>query len=517
MSITITQARINACKVAPYIAPLIYASPAIRSKMCPGIKTARDMKLYYNPDALESDPSESDECTLERVSRDIVRESLHILLKHGQRGQTLLGQSPSQQRLVAWEESCHRVALRETNRIFDIEQRIARLPSLPAIPSTTHLSRFFQASRVHASADDIFRYMTLPESFKGFAASVVHPRNMLPHKQDVTFNSDHQDLPHDPRPQIPDFTTKPKATKGDEKSLGMVFRDDRKEADPDSCEMGSSVTGRPAPWETFYSSEGPYQGTRASLQMKAPQDKKTDYLTSTDHTLQQIEAILNKCKEMIRKTTNAPSLKHQVTEKLGYGTTLLRALNKAIDTSVIKNSINQQRVYNGRSRIQAHLRDFSKIECAMPTNTGVCPRTSVLCDVSSSMSSKDLKAVVPVVDSVLKNLRPSGGLRFYVWNTELVAEPVKLTKSNQLPDLSTGGGTDMAAGIQALSKLTPRPQLIVVITDGGTRWNILPPVSIPVIVVYTISSNLYETNLVHCDDRYVCPPRYTTVFPPSHE
>ena len=41
--------------------------------------------------------------------------------------------------------------------------------------------------------------------------------------------------------------------------------------------------------------------------------------------------------------------------------------------------------------------------------------------------------------------------------------------------LEGGGGTDMGAGLDAAAALRPRPDLIIVLTDGFTPWRPAPP------------------------------------------
>lgn len=49
-------------------------------------------------------------------------------------------------------------------------------------------------------------------------------------------------------------------------------------------------------------------------------------------------------------------------------------------------------------------------------------------------------------------------------------------------ELRGGGGTDMGAGIEAALRLRPRPQVIVVLTDGETAWPDQPPRGARVVV-----------------------------------
>jgi predicted metal-dependent peptidase len=50
-------------------------------------------------------------------------------------------------------------------------------------------------------------------------------------------------------------------------------------------------------------------------------------------------------------------------------------------------------------------------------------------------------------------------------------------------ELIGGGGTDMMAGIHQAERLSPRPDIIIVVTDGDTDWGRKP--AIPVIVALT--------------------------------
>jgi predicted metal-dependent peptidase len=57
----------------------------------------------------------------------------------------------------------------------------------------------------------------------------------------------------------------------------------------------------------------------------------------------------------------------------------------------------------------------------------------------------------------------------------------KVTKASQI-ELVGGGGTDMVAGIEAASRLRPRPSVLVVLTDGMTPWPAEAPKAMQVVV-----------------------------------
>ena len=48
--------------------------------------------------------------------------------------------------------------------------------------------------------------------------------------------------------------------------------------------------------------------------------------------------------------------------------------------------------------------------------------------------------------------------------------------------LEGGGGTDMGAGLVAATNLRPRPEVVVVLTDGHTPWPDAPPAGTRVVV-----------------------------------
>ena len=64
--------------------------------------------------------------------------------------------------------------------------------------------------------------------------------------------------------------------------------------------------------------------------------------------------------------------------------------------------------------------------------------------------------------------------------------------------LTGGGGTDMRVGISMAMRARPKPDLIVVITDGETRWPATPPTARVVVA------------LVHTDESAPTTPDWAT-------
>jgi predicted metal-dependent peptidase len=97
------------------------------------------------------------------------------------------------------------------------------------------------------------------------------------------------------------------------------------------------------------------------------------------------------------------------------------------------------------------------------------------------MSDGMLAQALAEISGVLRSLGV-GGRRLKVvccdsqaYQAQTVLNPVDLK-------LLGGGGTDMGAGLAAAAGLKPRPDLIIVITDGFTPWPAAAPQGIRVVI-----------------------------------
>ncbi|MGH9154777.1 MAG: vWA domain-containing protein [Acidimicrobiales bacterium] len=117
----------------------------------------------------------------------------------------------------------------------------------------------------------------------------------------------------------------------------------------------------------------------------------------------------------------------------------------------------------------------------MPALQRPVPRVAIVCDTSGSMSEDLLGQVLAEVDGILRSV----GVRRHqvsVVACDAVVQAVKrVTSARQVP-LVGGGGTDMGAGIAAALELHPRPNIVVVLTDGFTPWPLAPPGRAKVVV-----------------------------------
>lgn len=118
-----------------------------------------------------------------------------------------------------------------------------------------------------------------------------------------------------------------------------------------------------------------------------------------------------------------------------------------------------------------------------PGRVAIVPRICLIIDSSGSMDQRDLGLAVGMVANVLNGFRLRDGVKVLVGDTcaqtcEQVFDPKKI-------EIAGRGGTDMAALIEhAASEVEPKPQLIVLITDGWTDYP-QQPVGIPLVVCLT--------------------------------
>jgi predicted metal-dependent peptidase len=102
------------------------------------------------------------------------------------------------------------------------------------------------------------------------------------------------------------------------------------------------------------------------------------------------------------------------------------------------------------------------------------PTVAAVIDTSGSMGADDLaRALAETAALVNRVSRSRSPLR--VITCDHAAHEAAVIRSIDRIELVGGGGTDMGAGIRAASDLTPRVDLVVVITDGLTGWPAGPP------------------------------------------
>lgn len=118
----------------------------------------------------------------------------------------------------------------------------------------------------------------------------------------------------------------------------------------------------------------------------------------------------------------------------------------------------------------------------MPALRSPTPEVAFAIDTSGSMGTKELEQALGEVKGVLQGLGIRDITVFAVDHAvgfaSKIADPSKIK-------LIGGGGTDMGIAIEQAEKMRPRPDFLVIFTDGYTPWPATPPRGFKVIVVST--------------------------------
>ncbi len=134
--------------------------------------------------------------------------------------------------------------------------------------------------------------------------------------------------------------------------------------------------------------------------------------------------------------------------------------------------------YRRPSRRQAVYR-----EVVMPSLYWPIPEVAVVVDTSGSMSDRQLSQALAEVAGVLRGLGNRTAVQ--VLAVDAAVQACRRVFRPEQVELIGGGGTDMGLGLEAAVRPEagrPRPEVVVVITDGHTPWPERPPESARVIV-----------------------------------
>ena len=125
--------------------------------------------------------------------------------------------------------------------------------------------------------------------------------------------------------------------------------------------------------------------------------------------------------------------------------------------------------YRRPSRRAAALPDV-----VLPSLRQPLPTVAVVIDTSGSMSDGMLSQILGEVAGLLTSVGV-GRNRLHVVCCDARAYQAQRVLSAREVKLLGGGGTDMGAGLAATTSLRPRPDLVIVLTDGHTPWPPEPP------------------------------------------
>lgn len=97
------------------------------------------------------------------------------------------------------------------------------------------------------------------------------------------------------------------------------------------------------------------------------------------------------------------------------------------------------------------------------------PSVAVVADTSGSMGETELAQVLAEIDALLRRAGLASA-RLPVLAVDAEVQAVRRVATAAQVSLAGGGGTDMAAGIEAAAALRPRADVVIVLTDGYTPW-----------------------------------------------
>lgn len=104
---------------------------------------------------------------------------------------------------------------------------------------------------------------------------------------------------------------------------------------------------------------------------------------------------------------------------------------------------------------------------------------ALVVDTSGSMAEEQLAAAVRQIPAIVA----AAGAALTVYSVDAAVHggaQRRITRAGQVT-LTGGGGTDMGVGLAAALTERPRPNVVIVLTDGQTPWPVTPP-TCPVIV-----------------------------------
>ncbi len=115
----------------------------------------------------------------------------------------------------------------------------------------------------------------------------------------------------------------------------------------------------------------------------------------------------------------------------------------------------------------------------LPGSVRPVPCVAVVVDTSGSMDDGLLAQAVGEVDGVLQAM----AVEVQVYSCDVSASDAGRVRRARDLQLVGGGGTDLTVGIAVALAGRPRPEVLIVLTDGETPWPAVPPTGCAVVAV----------------------------------
>ena len=116
----------------------------------------------------------------------------------------------------------------------------------------------------------------------------------------------------------------------------------------------------------------------------------------------------------------------------------------------------------------------------LPSLRQPVPNIAVVVDTSGSMRGHDLGTALAEINGILNATGTNRQCTVLSVDAQVQACR-KVFHADQVV-VKGGGGTDMRRGIEGASSLTPRPDVVIVLTDGYTPWPSIPPYGMRVVI-----------------------------------
>jgi predicted metal-dependent peptidase len=238
--------------------------------------------------------------------------------------------------------------------------------------------------------------------------------------------------------------------------LGGTGQEDRRTEQPGEwkeCDCGSGCDGAARPWDTGAAG-----------------------LSRTGRKLLERD-VARRIKEHQRRYGNTPAgWQRWADEVLEPSVSWQRLLAAAVRRGVADVAGRVDFSYRKPSRRSSVVPDV-----VLPSLRQPLPKVAMVLDTSGSMNDSMLSQSLAEVEGVLRGLGV-GGRHLRIVCCDAQAFDAQRIRQAREVKLLGGGGTDMGAGLDKAASLKPRPDLIIVLTDGHTPWPSAPPAGIKVIV-----------------------------------
>ncbi|MGD0808514.1 MAG: VWA-like domain-containing protein [Acidimicrobiales bacterium] len=108
-------------------------------------------------------------------------------------------------------------------------------------------------------------------------------------------------------------------------------------------------------------------------------------------------------------------------------------------------------------------------DVVLPALVQPLPRIAVVVDTSASMSTTVLEHALAEIKGLLQSMG-AGRAQLTVLTCDTMVRTTKTVFSASQVQLAGRGGTDMRVGVEAALAVRPRPDLVIIATDGFTPW-----------------------------------------------